>query len=69
MKLEKWREIHELSYEKLAKTLLINDVENPAMQVWKYCQREAIPRKDRMIQIVKITGGQVMPNDFYLNDK
>lgn len=33
--------------------------------VRRYCKGEIIPRPDKMNKIVKWSGGEVQPNDFY----
>ena len=33
--------------------------------VSKWCNGQRIPRKKEMLQLVSITKGEVMPNDFY----
>ena len=34
--------------------------------VSKWCNGQRIPRKTEMLQVVEVTKGEVMPNDFYI---
>jgi len=61
MKLAEYMRINNLSPDAVA--ALLGDVS--ASGVRKWANEERIPRKDQIERLVEITGGAVMPNDFF----
>ena len=70
MKLDTWRKENGLSYRALAQKL----GQKEATIARRWClppgnQDQLIPRKGpNMDRIIEVTGGAVMPNDFYMRD-
>ena len=71
MKLDTWRKENNLSYSELARKL--GQSETTMARRWCYPPgdiRQLIPRKGQnMDRIIEVTGGAVMPNDFYMRDE
>jgi hypothetical protein len=63
MKLNKYMKIHALDNAQMAEKLACSPF---AVRKWRYGGR--MPRPDQMVRIADVTGGAVMPNDFYLPD-
>lgn len=61
MKLVDFKREQKLSDDAL--TALIGDCSVSALRKW--FSGERIPRKDQMERIAEVTGGKVLPNDFY----
>lgn len=61
MKLSEYMRERDLSPDALA--AMLGDVS--ASGVRKWANEERVPRKDQVERIADITGGLVMPNDFY----
>lgn len=61
MKLSAFKTEQKLTDDALA--ALIGDCSVSALRKW--FSGERIPRKDQMERIAEVTGGKVLPNDFY----
>ena len=60
MTLEQWRKDQGLDRAQLARKL---GVSMGAIETWEYGTR--IPARRMMVEIIALTGGDVLPNDFY----
>jgi len=60
MKLAKYIEKQALTLKQAA-----DELELTYEDVRRYCAGIVIPRQDKMAKIVKWSGGEVQPNDFY----
>ncbi len=61
MKLSEFKKQNDMTDDALA--ALIGDCSTSALRKW--FSGERIPRKDQMERIAEVTGGLVLPNDFY----
>ena len=61
MTLDEWKKRSNLSDTEIAAAIGVS-----RLSVFRYRQGEMMPRKKVMLKIVEMTGGKVLPSDFYL---
>lgn len=65
MKLKNYIEKEGLSLGRFAEKIIVDRKQITERAVYNYAYEVRIPRPEIMREIVKVTNGEVMPNDFY----